>query len=208
MSAVIEASPAQRPRTASKARAPVLLVPGLGDIGAGHWLSFWAREHATFRRVAQGDADSPRLDAWAATVARAIDTCAVPPLVVAHGYGCLAVVRAAYYFERTLAGALLVAPTDPALVGDAAKLPTRRLPYASILVAGSNDPTLKLMSAARMATRWGSRFVPLQGAGHLNEASGHDRWPEGLRLVSELRDAASPRDRQRSVPGRRVVSDG
>jgi predicted alpha/beta hydrolase family esterase len=200
MSVVIAVAPPRRSGARAGSRTPVLLVPGLGDSGPGHWLSSWAREHPSFRRVAQSDAESPRLDAWAATVARAIDTCGAPPLVVAHGYGCLATVRAAWYFERTLAGALLVAPTDPVRTGDAAKLPTRALPYASVLVAGSNDPTLKLMSAALMATRWGSRFVPLAGAGHVNEASGHDRWPEGLRLLAALRDASSPSRDARGAP--------
>lgn len=172
---------------------PVLLVPGLGDSGPDHWQTLWGAEDASFARVVQPDWDTPKLDAWAATVARAIDRCGAPPVLVAHGYGCLAALRAAHLLERRVAGALLVAPADPDRFEAAAKLPSRPLPCAAVLVASNNDPTLKMLTAGMLAIRWGCRFVPLQDAGHINAESGHGPWPEGLRLLTALRHRTTTR---------------
>ena len=117
-------------------------------------------------------------------MAAAIDACKAPPIVVAHGFGCLAAVRAAWLHERDLVDA-------------GTKMPKQRLPYPGMLVAGSNDPSLKLIKAGMLAVRWELRFFPLAGAGHLNEASGHGPWPEGVQLQQSVNDAVAARARER-----------
>lgn len=178
------------------ARFEVLVVPGLHDSGPGHWQTRWVEEHRRFRRVVQDDWETPTLNPWAAAVARAIDRCASPPLVVAHSFGCLATLRATHLFERRIAGALLAAPADPDKFGVLAQLPSRRLPYPTILVGTNNDPWLKLTKAGLLAKRWGSEFVGLYNAGHLNAESGHGPWPEGYRLLRRLAALATPNPQQ------------
>jgi uncharacterized protein len=68
-------------------------------------------------------------------------------------------------------------------------VPLEPLPFASIVVAGSNDPYVSVERAQTFARAWGSRFVVIDGAGHLNTDSGHGEWPEGRRLLDELRGA-------------------
>lgn len=143
--------------------APILVVPPEDGAPPGPWSTFARRRTPGARRVAPpaGDLD---LNRWAAGVAVAIDGCAAPPLVVAHGFGALATLRAAFLFERRPAGALLVAPADPDRHGALARLPATPLPYPSLLVASRDDPSLKLTKAGALATRWGARFVVLSPA--------------------------------------------
>jgi predicted alpha/beta hydrolase family esterase len=176
---------------------PILIVAGLGDSGPGHWQYHWLATHPGWRRVVQPDWDAPQLNTWAAAVARAIDSTAAPPILVAHSFGCLATVRAAHLFERRIAGALLVAPPDPDRFGAESQLPDRPLPYPAIVVASNNDSWIKLVTAGALATRWGARFVALDGAGHVNAESGHDQWPQGLLLLDELILRASAGTRRR-----------
>ena len=88
-------------------------------------------------------------------------------------------------------GALLVAPADPerrAVLSDFAPVPYARLPYRSVLVASSNDPYCPIRLAGAYARAWGSEFVRLQDAGHINIESGHGEWPLGQALLQSFTD--------------------
>jgi len=183
---------------ATSTRVPVLLVPGLHDSGPGHWQTLWHERNPTFVRVRQHDVGTPDLDRWAATVAVAIDRLDAPPIIAAHSFGCLAAIRSVVH-GRAIAGALLVAPADPDHFGVAPLLETRRLPFATTLVASSNDPWLKLVKAGVLATRWGSRFVPCRDAGHINADSGLGEWPFGFALLRELIDRVTTPEPPRSA---------
>ena len=65
-------------------------------------------------------------------------------------------------------------------------MPTRRLPFQSILAVSEDDPYLPIEIAHRLARAWGSEFVDLGRQGHINIASGHGDWPEGERLLKHL----------------------
>ena len=84
-----------------------------------------------------------------------------------------------------------MAPADPerrAVLADFAPVPHRALPYRSILVASSNDPYCPIRLAGAYARAWGSDFVRLPAAGHINVESGHGEWPLGLALLHSLAD--------------------
>ena len=175
------------PRPSRKtAPPPVLLVPGLGGSGPDHWQSLWRRDRPQFRRVEQDDWDVPDLGIWAAGVARAIDSVRKPPIVVAHGFGCIAAIHAATFYRRQLAGALLVAPADPQRWRVAPLVSHARLPFRTTLVASTNDPLLAHARAQAFATAWGAHLVTLPDAGHINAAAGFGAWPQGLALLAEL----------------------
>ena len=164
---------------------PILIVPGLRDSGPVHWQSHWQRQMRSSRRVAQQDWQNPDLAAWTDAVVREIDAAPDAPMIIAHSFGCLATVRAAYAGTRIRA-ALLVAPADPERYGIGAELARRPLPFASTVVASSNDPWLKLIRAGALASAWGSQFVLYRNAGHINAESGFGPWPQGLTHVHEL----------------------
>jgi predicted alpha/beta hydrolase family esterase len=84
---------------------------------------------------------------------------------------------------------LLVAPADPerrGVLADFAPVPYQSLPYRSIVVASSNDPYCPVRTAGAYARAWGSEFVRLQHAGHINVESGFGAWPLGLALLQSL----------------------
>jgi uncharacterized protein len=65
-------------------------------------------------------------------------------------------------------------------------MPTKRLPFPSILAASEDDPYLPIELASRLARAWGSEFADLGRQGHVNVASGHGDWPEGECLLVRL----------------------
>jgi predicted alpha/beta hydrolase family esterase len=58
-------------------------------------------------------------------------------------------------------------------------------------VASSNDPYCPVRTAGAYARAWGSEFVRLQNAGHINVEAGFGPWPLGLALLQSLTGAPS-----------------
>ena len=170
---------------------PVLVVPGLHGSGPGHWQTHWEARHPELVRVVQEDFSAPDLDVWAATIADAVRAAPEPPILVAHSFGCLATVRAAHALGDAIAGALLVAPADPARFAIADPYLAATLAFPSTVVASRSDPWLKFIKAGALAARWGSRFVDAGHAGHINVRSGHGAWPEGLDLLRAVAERAA-----------------
>jgi len=173
----------------------VLILPGLGNSGAAHWQTVWEREHPQFRRVEQAEWDRPRCSEWTATLERAVAGCVRAPVLVAHSLGCLMVVRWAAETRKTIHGALLVAPPDPAEPAFPAEavgfspVPTALLSFPSIVVASYDDPYGSQPCARAWASSWGSRFVDCGAAGHINADS---NWDDGLQLLATLLALGEP----------------
>lgn len=177
--------------------APVLVVPGLGGSGPGHWQSLWEASDPGFRRVVQRDWLQPDLAQWRAALERAVRACPLPPVVVAHSLGCALVAHGARAFGDGIKAAFLVSPSDvdapdrtPEVVRGFSPMPLQRLPFPSLVVASSDDPRVSLARAGFFAECWGSRFTTIDHAGHLNEASGIGAWPQGRHLLDALLAAA------------------
>ncbi|HET8761310.1 MAG TPA: alpha/beta hydrolase [Nitrospiria bacterium] len=171
---------------------PILIIPGWGDSGPGHWQTLWEAAWPTARRVTQRDWDRPAQADWVATLDHAIADCAEPPILAAHSLGCLAVIHWAATHRRPVAGALLAAPVDserkefPPTITGFAPVPTGPLPFPSVVAASVNDPFMQHIRARALADAWGSRFVDAGRSGHINTASGFGPWPEGEALLREL----------------------
>lgn len=172
-----------------------LVVPGLGDSGPGHWQTRWEELDPQLRRVHQADWHAPALDDWLDTLDRAIAAAPGPVVLIAHSLGCALVAHWAQHHGRTgrVAGALLVAPADVdtrarilKTIRGFAPLPLFRLPFPSLVVASSDDPYVDDIRAELFAETWGSKFVKLSAAGHINAASGLDDWPQGQQLLRAL----------------------
>lgn len=85
-----------------------LIVPGLNNSGPGHWQSWFEQQLPGCARVVQDDWTKPDLPDWARGVRRAIHQARQPVFIIAHSFGCLASILAAWdRYERVL-GALLV----------------------------------------------------------------------------------------------------
>ena len=169
----------------------VVVVPGWRDSGPGHWQSLWADRVPDAIRVRQDDWITPTRRAWVETLEHTVLHAPHPVVIVAHSLGCIATTHMSAEAAARVRGAMLVAPADPerrAVLSDFAPVPYAALPYRSILVASSNDPYCPVRLAGAYARAWGSEFVRLQQAGHINLESGHGEWPLGWALLQSLVD--------------------
>lgn len=167
----------------------VIIVPGWRDSGPGHWQSLWAQQIAGAVRVQQDDWISPTRSAWIASISRTILAQPGPVVIAAHSLGCIATVHLPEDVAARILGALLVAPADPerrGVLADFAPVPFQKLPYRSVLVASTHDPYCPVRQAGAYARSWGSEFVRVPDAGHINVESGHGPWPLGLALLQSL----------------------
>lgn len=173
---------------------PILLIPGYLNVGEGHWLTLWANAIPGARPVQMPNWAFPKRPAWVEALDDAIAGCeADSPILVAHGLGCQAVAHWASERDRTVRGALLVAPWDteredlPAAIQGFAPVPRMRLPFASRVVASADDPRVELARARAFADSWGSAFTELGKAGGIDTRSGYGPWARGEALLSEMR---------------------
>ncbi len=172
----------------------VLIVPGWRDSGPAHWQTLWADQLPGALRVQQEDWISPTRAAWVDEITRAILAQPGPIVAVAHSLGCIATAHLPAEAAARIQGALLVAPADPERRGaltDFAPVPYAPLPYRSILVASANDPYCPVRTAGAYARAWGSDFVRLQNAGHINVEAGFGHWHLGWALLQSLRHAST-----------------
>ena len=177
----------------------VLLVTGLWNSGPQHWQTHWEAKHPTWRRVQQRDFDHPDRDEWVRTLNDAVVRAAPPVVIAAHSLGCSLVAQwVASCGGDGLAGAFLVAPSDVEAPGYPEEgrsftvVPLVRMPFPSIVVASSNDEYVTLQRAQKFANAWGSKFVNIGPAGHINGASGYGPWPAGEKMFVDFCDEVSP----------------
>ena len=171
----------------------VLILAGLWNSGPDHWQTHWERKHPEWKRAPHRDWNNPECDEWVAEVDAAIAESEGPPVLVAHSLACVTVAKwAASGSPLNIAGAFLVAPSDvdaPSYPVEAVgfqPMPMEKLPFPSIVVASSNDEYVTLERARAIAAAWGSKFVEIGEAGHINGASGYGDWPEGERMLMEF----------------------
>lgn len=202
-----------RADTPSCPRAPrvrLLIVPGLGDSGPGHWQTWLQGLHRHATRVSQHDWQQPELERWSARIASTIEHGGPGPWVaVAHSFGVLALAHhLAGAPDSSIAGALLVAPANPDRFGLVEALPRRALPALSSMVLSQNDPWMPLSVGLRWARHWGSHVVNLGEVGHINIDSGFGAFPFARRWVMAMEQRLVQQRRQAAGERADVDADG
>ncbi|WP_091435216.1 RBBP9/YdeN family alpha/beta hydrolase [Flavobacterium degerlachei] len=172
----------------------ILIVPGLGDSGQGHWQNYWLTKFETSRKVIQNDWDRPVLSDWLHNLNAAIGAIDGKIIIVAHS---LAVSLVAHWSKTNntnkIAGALLVAPADvdscthtPEETWNFSPIPLSKFSYPSVVVTSSNDPYISTERAQFLAEQWGSAFLNIGQKGHLNSDSQLGFWEEGQSVLQSL----------------------
>jgi uncharacterized protein len=170
----------------------ILIAPGYGNSGEGHWQTYWQKENLDFVRIEQRDWFQPNADEWAETIEKYVREASGEVVVVAHSLGCIALAHWAQKTQLTIKGALLVAPPDAndeklkAVVKGFSPIPLKKLPFKSIVLASTNDEYNPIERAASFAQNWGSEFVNVGEKGHINANSNLQNWPEGRSFLSKL----------------------
>lgn len=169
-----------------------LLIPGLDGSPGAHWQRWWQFGQADAILLPQDDFARPDPLVWETRLATVLS---LHPgaLVVAHSLGAILAVRTLLRWPGLSAGGLLlVAPADvehpvDGRVKTFGALPRGLLPCPTIVAASRNDPWMTFERATGAAASWGALVVDLGHAGHVNVASGHGPWPDGLALAALLR---------------------
>jgi predicted alpha/beta hydrolase family esterase len=171
----------------------VLTLAGLWNSGPQHWQTCWEHKHPHWKRVPHRDWNNPVCHEWVVELDAAIGASEGPPLLVAHSLACVLVAQWARSGSNLhIAGAFLVAPSDvdaPSYPVDAngfGPMPLDTLPFPSIVVASSNDDYVSLERARQFAQAWGSKFVEIGPAGHINGDSGFGAWPQGEQMLADF----------------------
>lgn len=169
----------------------ILVVPPWENAGDDHWISHLERKYPDIERVEQDDWDNPRLSDWLTKLDEHVSRQTKPVVIIAHSLGAATFVRWPAS-GRNVKAAFLVAPPDleqgntPEAITEFGPLPTAWLRFPSILVASENDPYISLERARYFADAWGSEFVNIGEAGHINPKSGYGIWTEAETLVRSL----------------------
>jgi len=169
------------------------IIPGYGGSGSEHWQTYFEKTQSNFRRINQKDWDHPDINEWVETVDKAIEGFDPASVVlVAHSLGCLTVAVWVKRYNRKIKAALLVAPPDTDVINQKVQeklfeeSPIQRIPFPTILVASTNDPWASIQKAEFYAQHWGSEFINIGAAGHINAQSGLGEWKQGLQILSKL----------------------
>ncbi len=169
--------------------ADILLVPGYGDTPDGHWMKRWQAKMANAWVVEQKNWHRPERKVWQDALLARLEKTTKPVVLVGHSLGCTLIAHAVHDLPKDrVRGAYLVAPTDlerkepkPAFEpGNFLPQPVSPLPFEAHVVASRTDPHCDYQRAEGFAKAWGATFQDAGDAGHINMASGHGPWPEGL----------------------------
>jgi len=104
-----------------------------------------------------------------------------------------------------VAGALLVAPSDP--VGETvdsgltsfAPVSGTVFCFPAMLVASANDPMMAEERAFSIARQWGAGFASFGQCGHFRPVDGLGRWPQGEEMLDRFIDLIELGDDRRVV---------
>lgn len=170
-----------------------LTIPGYGGSPSDHWQTLFEQSLANCRRIEQRNWDKPVCDDWIGRIEREVARFSDNEVVlITHSLGGIALVHWAKKFRRIIKGAMIVAPPDVENpyedlgLESFAPIPLGELPFPSILVASANDPWATVSRSQYFADCWGSSFVNIGDAGHINVSAGFGQWNEGIELLKRL----------------------
>jgi uncharacterized protein len=169
------------------------IIPGLGNSGPEHWQTYFEKSGDHFQRIHQREWETPDCQEWVATIDHAISRFDPETIVlIGHSLGCVTIAHWAGISNKKIKGALLVAPSDienPVYTFPATgftPMPTVPFNFATIVAASEDDPWVSLDRARYFAQCWGSEFINIGKAGHINVASGYGEWKQGLEMLKQL----------------------
>ena len=61
-----------------------------------------------------------------------------------------------------------------------------KINFKTIVIASADDIWVSIDRAKFFAENWGSQFINIGNAGHINASSRHTNWEEGLTILKTL----------------------
>jgi predicted alpha/beta hydrolase family esterase len=179
-----------------------LLLPDLDCEGSGYWQEHWAATRIDCHGVGIGPAGSPDRNCCVSRLDRACRGIDAPLILVGHGLGALTIAAWAGLMsgegEAGIAGAVLIAPSDPLADGadprlqSFAPLPQTIFSFPALVVASDDDPAIVPDRAFSLARQWGAGFARFGACGHFGPRDGLGWWPEGEALLDRFIELVEP----------------
>lgn len=178
----------------------VFILPGWQGSSERHWQSRWETAFGDVR-VQQHDWQQPLRGDWITRLEDVVQDHLKSNqannhriVFVAHSLGCHLVAAWAALSPNVthVAGALLVAPSDPLLPNFPPQLYSwskpllQPLPFKTTVVVSTNDPFCDFNTASRLAQSWDAELVTAGALGHINADSGLGDWPAGRALLARF----------------------
>ncbi len=170
-----------------------LIIPGLGNSGPAHWQTWLEQTVPNCKRIEQKKWDAPDLADWLKAIDEAVtnyDPATV--ILIGHSLGCSTIAHWAKHSGRMIKGAMLVAPSDieaPVYTFPATgftPIPLDKIPFKTIVVASNNDVWVSAERARYFADCWGSEYINIGDAGHINADAGFGPWEEGKKILGKI----------------------
>lgn len=169
------------------------IIPGLGNSGPEHWQTFFEKSADNFNRINQQEWDAPICNEWISTIEKILSNVDLNTVVlIGHSLGCSTIVHWAAKYGKKIKGALLVAPSDleaPQYLFPTKSfepIPMSKINFKTIVVASEDDEWVSFDRAKLFANNWGSEFINIGKAGHINVLSGYGEWQQGLEILKTL----------------------
>ena len=169
-----------------------IIIPGLGNSGPEHWQSYFEKSSQDFIRINQHDWDSPKCEDWVETINNFLSKYDLSDVIlIGHSLGCATIAHWAAKYNKTIKGAMHVAPSDVEApkytesfpTSGFAPMPLIKLNFKTIVVASGNDEWVSLERAKFFAENWGSEFINIGNAGHINVSAGYGKWDRGFEIL-------------------------
>ncbi len=65
-------------------------------------------------------------------------------------------------------------------------VPLDKINFRTIVIASSNDEWVTIERVEFFAENWGSEFINIGNAGHINADAGFGKWRKGLEILKTL----------------------
>lgn len=174
-------------------------IPGLRSSDDNHWQTIWEKEYPDeFFRVVQSDWENPNCNEWIERIEKELKRFDYEQLIlISHSVGCVSIIKWFESYGHRIRGALFVAPSDvdrpgyPKYITGFNPMPEHELPFPTIVVASSDDHVVTIERAKLFSRNWGSEFVVLDRAGHIESKSGFGKWDFGLELIKKIRQRSA-----------------
>ena len=168
-------------------------LPGLGNSDENHWQSHFEKILPNCRRIEQDNWDRPVRKTWVSRIEEATKGLDLSKVVfISHSLGGIALSHWVHTYHKKIRAALIVAPPCVENVlpeyglDSFLPVPRNKLPFSTVLVASSNDPWSTIEQSEKLAMDWGSHFVNMGEAGHINSESRLGEWSRGQHLLRDL----------------------
>jgi len=170
-----------------------LTIPGYGGSPADHWQSYFEKKLSNCKRIEQKSWEKPVCSDWINKIDNEVMHFKESEVVlISHSLGGIALVHWVSKFKRNIKGAMIVAPADivhpyqDLPLESFVPIPLNKLSFPSVLIASNNDPWATIDRSKFFADCWGSSFINIGNAGHINVDSGFYHWDQGLDILKTL----------------------